>query len=106
MPGSSNGKLWFVSETLRLQVKVMNRCFLRDTCAVCMLWDMCGTLRIRTRNKTSVLRAQTCTNPCELEGSTPSKEGPRILRVRLLFAYPDAHGPSYGGVWGLKSLGF
>ena len=44
--------------------------------------SVCPALRIRTRNKTRVLRVQTCTNPCysttpcELEGSTPSKEGP------------------------------
>ena len=24
----------------------------------------------------------------------------------MIICYPDAHGPSYGGVWGLKSLGF
>ena len=35
------------------------------------------SLRIRTRNKTRV--GFGAPKPCELEGSTPSKEGPRIL---------------------------
>ena len=31
----------------------------------------------------------------------PVKASPRRERIKDL---PDAHGPSYGGVWGLKSL--
>ena len=36
------------------------------------------TLRSTLKNKGFLFGAP---NPCELEGSTPSKEGPRILRV-------------------------